>query len=157
MSRARIHWAPMALVGVLCLANPIHGRASSAGGSKMQDSEQIQIVSGEHVATVLKSELPVIGEALERAIKDPKLLARSGAPQPLLARLQNSVGEASYSEDEATVRAGNWILVADADGLFWQNRLSPPSPPQIGLMFVARLVASKEGWSVPAIVFQRIR
>jgi hypothetical protein len=122
----------------------------------MEDSEQLRVVSGSHSANLSKSDLRAIGVALQQAIEDPEKLNKSGAPKEIIALLHGSFSEPRYSENNLSVRAGEWLLVVDEESLFWQNRIAPPKPPQIGLMFIARLLHSKAGWTVPRLSFQRI-
>lgn len=123
----------------------------------MHDIEHIQVVTGYYSVDVPKNELTALGDALQRAIGDAELKALSRAPEVFLQELPQSFDAVSYSDENSEVRAGDWILVADAEGIFWQFRILPPDPPQIGLMFIARLVRSEDGWTVPSLSFKRLR
>lgn len=123
----------------------------------MQERETIRIPTGDRTLAVARGELPALGAALRSALADPRRIGESGAPVALVRDLPRSFDEVSYSEETGEVRAGNWILAGDAEGLFWQNRIAPPAPPRIGLMLMARLVRTESGWTVPRLVFKRLR
>jgi hypothetical protein len=141
-----------------CLGIAIILTSGIEEASAMPKSERVRLYGKEISSHLTRNELPALSRALRKAIEDPKLVRESRAPPVYAQRLPSSIfRDVSYDEEREEVRVGEWILVEDADGLFWQYRLLPPNPPQIGLMFVARLVHPKEGWSVPKLDFIRIR
>lgn len=123
----------------------------------MAEAETIVIISGPHSAHLTGSDLALLAEALRRVLLDPQQVSRAGVPAPLAADLPASLGDPTWFQENAEVRAGPWLLVATADGLEWQYRIVAPASPRVGLMLSAPARQTEAGWVVERLRFMRLR
>lgn len=122
----------------------------------MDENTELLVTGDGPPVSVTFAEAQAMAQALRHALNDPQLLRQSKAPKELLQDLPASVGAAEFSRG-GQLRAGNWLAVAAATGLYWEYRMSLPAPPRLGLAFRAPLVRETDGWRVRALQFLRIR
>jgi len=135
----------------------IEGAAAAeiAKERRMQPIQEITLTGGGQSRRITLSEAALMAAALSRALADTDLIARSGIPAELRARLHNSSGMAEISNGD--LRSGFWLANIDRDGLRWEYRLSLPTAPRtVGLMLLAPLVPGESGWRVETIGLQKI-
>ena len=125
--------------------------------SGMQNFETILVQTGEYEVRLPAHELAELEEALRKAVADTKALRESRVPELYIPVLAESVAEAGVSAGDEQIRAGEWTLVTDGEGLAWQNRPLLPEGGGMGVMFEAPLEKGPKGWVVPRIVFKRLR
>jgi hypothetical protein len=91
--------------------------------------------------------------ALQAALSDDDMLARSKAPAPLLDLLKRDYPATPISIGDQ-FRAGQWLLVSARSGPRWDLRMVSPQGPRRGLLFQVPLVQARDGrWSASRIDF----
>jgi len=123
----------------------------------MQKYKTLLVQTGEYAVHLPAQELPELEEALRKAVADTNKLRESQVPEQYIPLLVESVAEAGVSEGDGQIRAGEWTLVTNGEGLAWHNRPLLPEGGGMGVMFEAQLEKGRKGWVIPQIVFKRLR
>ncbi len=146
-----------AVVGVAIGLAACVGPTDRMRNSDVQEYETVLVQTGEYAVSLPAQELPELEAALRKAVADTKAPRESRVPEPYIPVLAESVAEAGVSAGDGQIRAGEWMLVTDGEGLAWQNRPLLPEGGGMGVMFEAPLEKGPTGWVVPQIVFKRLR
>ncbi len=135
----------------------MNGQSANMAEDKRVDQANEATVTGDGPATgVTLAEARQMDRALDAALRDPAMIAASGAPHEVTKDLPATFADAAIMQS-GQVRAGEWLLTSAAAGLRWELRMLSPEPPRIGLVFHVPLERTTTGWRATSIVFVRIR
>ena len=111
-----------ALASVACVCLMIG--SVLAGGCVAKEKvamTELKIGQGAHRVVLTHAEADTLADQLRVLVADPEQRAASGAPEPLQARLDGSVGEMVPREAGNGATAGAWLLSSAGAGLRWDT------------------------------------
>jgi hypothetical protein len=119
-------------------------------------TEQVTLAGNGPAVSVGEADIRAMSMALRAALTDPELMARSGAPAPVLDRVRREYrSEPLFISDVAL--AGDWLLISEPEGPRWDLRVATPEGERMGMILRVPLVRTREGaWQARTIEFVRV-